>query len=349
MTTPPARYVDQVAAAVLPLSALNQAIINDLDPEAGGISWWAHLDRARRILIGDYLIQLSDSTQLNLVEAVMHLELARHLWTEAGDELRTTGVRLTRRLTPAMEDRAVEESSHVVGFFRALGSVFDNLAGLTIGVAGLRVALLRAPYSHLRVTKNSPGGTLPECTAGRNEQIALHTAIKAALDKYPAGWDQWVIDMRNMLVHRARRMNWVYPDGRRTDLVMRPLPARPSSTDVEAMSGSGGHEHETLHESADTTMAGALDATVHLVQATASAAVHLWSRRRASPDLIVQPAEQWPKLTKGDGNCFVGWQPGTLPTDVKSIHLNPDTATRFAAAHLLDERRDQWQDQPRPT
>src|SRR5664279_2630906 len=114
-----ARYADQVTTAVLPLLGLGQQVLGDLDTEEGGITWWSDsLDAPRRILIADYLIELSGSCEANLVEAVMHLERVKQDWFAAGHDFQeaSRSLRGQKSLFPRTEraeNREVEATAHV--------------------------------------------------------------------------------------------------------------------------------------------------------------------------------------------------------------------------------------------
>jgi hypothetical protein len=347
-----ARYADQVTTAVLPLLGLGQQVLGDLDTEEGGITWWSDsLDAPRRILIADYLIELSGSCEANLVEAVMHLERVKQDWFAAGHDFQeaSRSLRGQKSLFPRTEraeNREVEATAHVAGFFRAIGSVLDNVAGLVVGVAGLRVKLVRADFTDLQLSADIPKGALAEGHAGRSEQLALVGAVRASIETFPDGWDRWAIDMRNTLVHRARRLTWQLSDPRRPDQFMRPLPTNPGQTDIESMARHGLLGADALHEHAADTMSGVLAATSRLVQQTASAAVQLWDRRRRSPSLIKQPREQWPVLRQGRETGFTGWNPGLMPQfgHGGALVVHPDRGTRLRSAKVMDDHRASWLD-----
>lgn len=179
-----------------------------------------------------------------------------------------------------------------------MGSVVDNLAGLVIGVAGLRTPITRADIGKLRLEKDTPLGLCPE-GPGRDEQLKLVAAMKNATTAGPNGWWQWTDDMRNTLVHRARRIEANMYDEDADPVMVRPLPRHPKQTDAEARARSGRALGEFLDEDADVTIAGILDAVTEMARATAGAAVATWNTRRQDPQLIPQPAEQWPTMKQG--------------------------------------------------
>lgn len=344
-----ARYADQVTNATRPLDALGRRVLGDLDVRDGGVSWWSDsLDAPRRILIADYLIELCSSTGANLVEAVMHLQRVKLDWAAVGNDFRdasqSQGKAALFPKTEAAENRELEATAHVGGFFRAVGSVLDNIAGLVVGVAGLQVKLVRSDLNDLQLSQEVPKGILPNGHSGRQQQLGLVGALRASIDTFPDGWDRWAIDMRNTLVHRARRLNWQLSDPSRPDQFMRPLPANPAQTDIESLARHELFGADALHEHAADTMSGVLAATARLVQQTTSAAGQLWDRRRSTPSLILQPREQWPVLKQGRETGFSGWNPGRLPDYANggAIVVHPDRGIRLRSAKVMNDDRTSW-------
>jgi hypothetical protein len=336
-------YRDDVRGAVLTLTALKEQMIADLDDVRGGIKWWVdHLDAGRRILTGDYLISLTDSTEANLVEAAMHARRVRELWFADTAWMRgkLRDARWTGRVSWERDERAtnrlVEADAHLGGFFRAVGSALDNVAGLVVGVAGLRRDIVRSDIRDLRLDRHAPAGCLEDGNPGRAEQVAAADAVRKAAMAGPPDWILWVDDMRNTLVHRARRLSLALHDQETQD-VMRPLPRHPAQTETESMVSSEKMAADRLDEHANDTLAGTLRATHGVVSATSGALVQLWQRRRAEPELIRQPAEQWPRLRQGRHASFPGFAPGLMPTyDDGFLVLNSAHGQRLRGALVLD-------------
>ena len=340
------RYAREIAPAVLAMSALRERMLADLDLKQGGIGWWSeHLGDPRRMLVGDYLIGLTDSTETNLVEAVMHLHQAKEGWYAAGTE--TTASTLAGRprypLSDRGRDREVENQAHAAGFFRAVGSVLDNLAGIVIGAAGLAKDIVLADLKHL-LSGNSVG-LIGEEGAGRTAQMALVSVLRDQIDAAPDGWFAWVDGTRNTLVHRARRVVWEVDDRSRGDGVFRPLARDPDQTAAEAMARTprDGAGREYLDEHALDTMAGTLQVVLSSTRAVAIEAGKLWDARRANPSLIVQPVAQWPRIARGKVTGFAGFDPGAgSRITVAALMLNPRLWRRMQAARLDDGRHGQW-------
>ncbi|MEU4825102.1 hypothetical protein AB0H37_24790 [Actinomadura sp. NPDC023710] len=344
------RYLDDVQPQLIALSGVEAQILADLDTANGGVAWWDHLDPARRIFIGDYLLSLLNSIEGNLTEAAMHRSKVIILWRRenawySGRVVRQRlGDEHWLKANEETENRRVEIDAHLGGFFRAIGSVMDNLAGLVIGVAGLKKDIVRASVLDLQLDKSAPKGVQADGVPGGNLQIACVDALKQAVEGGPPGWWPWVNAMRNTLVHRARRLAFSLPDNRRSSGFMRPLPQNPQQSDAESLARARRFPGNYLQEDAEDTLNGVMDVVLQVVRATASKAVDVWADRRSNPSLILQPAEQWPKL-EDQPLAFHGCAPGSLPRLSNTnifVMVSPDRGRRFQAAMLLDASRGQW-------
>jgi hypothetical protein len=177
----------------------------------------------------------------------------------------------------------------------------------------------------------------------------------------PDGWLQWALDFRNMLVHRGRRLEngqfvpklpQLYgPDG---ESVLRArrltyLPRNPSMSDVEVWretpmtSIRDPLEALVLTEDAAQTLGGLLDSTKAMISETAKLLIDVWKWRRDNPQILTQPAAQWPKgATTTPALVFQGYAPRSrdLSSSIASTH--PIVGRRFLAASLDDASRSQW-------
>ncbi|MFF9214017.1 MULTISPECIES: hypothetical protein [unclassified Streptomyces] len=345
-------YADEARTAIVALLALQEQFHNDLSTEHGGFEWWQdyQLTAGRRVLISDYLMSLPSSVETNLVEAVMHARQTKQLRHADGMQWRQRIRRPTANppwagRTERDDDRDVEISAHIAGFFRCVGSVVDNLAGLVIGVAGLRTQITRADVGKLRFEKETPSGLCPE-GPGREEQLMLVAVMKNATTSGPNGWWQWTDDMRNTLVHRARRIEVNMYDEKASPVMIRPLPRNPKQTDAEARARSGRSLGEFLDEDAGVTIAGILDVVIEMTRDTALAAVVTWNKRRQHPQLITQPVEQWPAMRQGPEVPFSGCNPTGLPRQRPGtiLAMNPNRARRLQAGKLTDADLQVWKD-----
>lgn len=328
-----------------PLDALWQLerqMLDDLDPERFGIGWWiGHIPDARtRILISDHLVDGVVDVAINLLEAHVHLSNWR--------ELRASGLqqRQWRRrpdgnwmLRPAEAPvemiPGVERDMHLVGFFRAVGSTLDCLSALIVGVGALQTSLRSAGWAGVKKQLAKP----------QHREAADALKVGDALTAGPTGWDQWGIDMRNMLVHRPRRM-WFNDVGgpfdvRKRDLLY--LPAQPAMSHVEGMLQAKrlGSPGSLTEEDADQTLAGIATSTSKVVQVLAERLLDLWERRREAPDLIPQPSKQWDDAPDDPG--FRGYgrlsPPKGRPGMEMMLAAKQGRRIQAAALHDHDRRR----------
>lgn len=241
-------------------------------------------------------------------------------------------------------NRLVEIEAHLGGFFRAIGSVLDNLAGIVIVVAGLSCNLVRADFRHLQLDKPATAGMLSDGD-GRRFQLALVDAVRTSVQTGPPGWQNWVEHMRNSLVHRARRLSFELTDrdGKGSLRVIRPLPRDPDQTDAESTARAQVFAADLIQQDAKITIDGLLALMDKVVADTTRAATAAWDERRNDPSVVRQPIAQWPKIKQGKQAGFEGFPPLGLPRlDFDSLHLHPSRATRFAAAKFRDGDRVLW-------
>jgi hypothetical protein len=89
---------------------------------------------------------------------------------------------------------------HEVGVVRALSGALDCAAGTTIGVVALPLNILKADFlGVLRYFERRPA----PATEGENYQYEFGRQLTQIIDRAgPAGWLDWVLNFRNMLVQR---------------------------------------------------------------------------------------------------------------------------------------------------
>jgi hypothetical protein len=315
-----------------------------------GVAWW-ELDPARSILIGDYLIGLMESAEANLTQAAMHLTRTRELWTAdsfaTSASMRSASARgqgIPGKPSEHDSNRRVEANGHVAGFFRAGGSALDNVGGIVVGIVGLRKPIVRASWADLKLSGALPVGPAPE-GPGRDLQVAVVDAVRAALTTGPDGWSEWTMDLRHTLVHRASRLAMFISDPRQPDGFLRPFPLHPAQTQAESMAHTDRLGQDVVPEHGADTMAVILNCLIEVVSNTAANCVSAWQARRESPDLVPQPLQQWPRLAQGRESTFGGARPVKLPKLTQgTMMMNPTTLARMKAAQLLDSNRSTWKE-----
>lgn len=325
-----------------------------------GISWWAPGPGAtRRVLIGDQLFACATSTRDNLVEASLHwLEFLDYAEQESdmfADAVHVERgelvVRAPRRASP-IDDIVLEMSDlHLLGVARALSGALDCLAGVIIGVVGLKANILRADFAALRqrvlARLPAPGDE------GEHRQSAFAVQLESLIAAAgPQGWLEWVLDFRNMLMHRGRRLTTSQLVPRSTELygpdgrpilrarVVRQLPRDPGRSDVEVLRDP--YSPPVLTEDAPRTLEGLIESTRTLVDSAAVELHEVWQWRRANPAAISQPAEQWPAGLSTATTGFTGYAPGTATYSPSSWMSHPAVVKRLRTAALDDAARPAW-------
>jgi hypothetical protein len=325
---------------------LGDEIFGDLDVATYGIGWWKtypDLDSQIRILLSDYLLTCARAIPDNLVEARIELLELDHA-VEDFRKWMNRGVDSNNRSTVEPPISPYEELSnrrvrtHLAGALRAWGSALDCVAGCIIGVTGIPVDLVKADMHTAQesLRKHSPGNQLLE---------QLQTSLeKAETDAGPTGWRDWLLGMRNTVVHRGRRtVTWSGNLGAKEvlDFGLR-LPIAPDRTEVDAIILSGGVIAATF-EAPAADMLNELSKTVGTyINEACGLLTDLWSTRRADPRLLAQNPQQW-KQPKGliTLPSFRGF-PRLTPqaSMITSYGVSPEEDRRMRAAALRIDGND---------
>ena len=332
---------------------LERELLDDLDETTYGIGWWKpHPDDRRRILIADHLVRSTQSVRINLIEAGLHL-------LEYLDSSDRIAKRMSRVVSGDGElaypkplspyDLLPERFStlHVCGFFRALASALDCLAAVVIGVLAIPQPILRADL--LGLHRWLRGESHP-----RQTRLPIHTAFAIELEEItrragPAGWSEWILDYRNMLVHRGRRteLNILSLESHVLDSAGYPIPLvvptlllakDPHLSDVQAHLVSAVN---VIREDATGLLSAALESTRHLVDAVGASLLEKWMNRRAGKISVAQPSEQWPTLVMTH-KSFEGYSSAKLAISSDAMMTAPSGLERLRAACLDSKSRSLW-------
>jgi hypothetical protein len=216
-------------------------------------------------------------------------------------------------------------------------------------VAAIPFAIQRTSYGELLrlLRKANAAGRLKQA---QGDMLSSVLAYEDAAG--PPGWSRWLRDFRNMNVHRGRRLTANHlvkrrpvllgPSGQpvlRADVVT-VLPTVPGCSDVQAMLNSSDAQ---LTEPALTTLGGLVGTTRYFANALAGDLVALWRRRRNDPNLLAQPAEQWPRLKPRSATRFCGFEPGTAPSTADGAVSSETLLKRLQAAALDTRNRGRWE------
>lgn len=291
-----------------------------VDEDRFGIGWWkgyCDLGTSRRLLIGDYLIEVSEAIQTNLLETRLHLSAFR---------ASLENVPATPFLTnPLSQLHATFAEMQTAGMLRAAISTVDCVAAAAIGVLGLPLLIKRGDLGTVQVWLRDKAPKL-QPSVSLTFQVAKLQAIVDAFERSPSGWLRWATTYRHAFVHRGRRTRTWHPG------VGLRLAGEPDRSEVE--SRLAGPYPESLHEPAMVTLEGVM---ANLQGAAVEACTILraaWQERRADPAMIVQPKEQWKDSPPIEaGVPFKGFAPREL-VPVHAVVVHPKEERRMRAAAL---------------
>ncbi len=318
-----------------------------------GIGWWApDPGTSRRILIADQLSCCLASAAGNMTEAALH-------WLEYLDASDRDSSRLAHAvkilpggpsIVPPRPRCASEQllpdllRMHQAGMIRAIASALDCFAGVIIGVAALPQSILKADFKQARAVLARIDGS---ASAGAKVQAGFAVRLERGIAATgPLGWLDWTLDLRNMLVHRGRRMELgqylpitpvlLGPDGNPAPRARRVshLPRDPGRSDIEVFIDRPWEM--VLHEEESVTLKGLMHSTVHLLETAASDLLDVWRWRRAHPHDLRQPMDQWRSGPSKQSTGFEGYAPGSLPLEPSMGIMPPKTARRFHSAAVDD-------------
>ncbi len=341
-------------------SSLETEILNDfVEHQPYGIGWWAPAPgTSRRILIADQLSCCLASVAGNMTEATLH-------WLEYLDVSERDSARFAHAvkmlssgpvIDPPRPRCACEQLApdlvrmHQAGLIRAIASALDCLAGVIIGVAAWPQSILKADFKQARTVLARIDGS---ASAGTKAQADFAALLESAIaDAGPQGWLDWTLDLRNMLVHRGRRIELGQylpitpvlsgPDGRSAPRARRVshLPRDPGRSDIEVFIDT---PWVVLHEEEARTLQGAMNSTVLLLEAAAGHLLDLWQWRRSHPGDLLQPAVQWKNGPSKESTGFNGYAPDSPRLKPSMGMMHPTMARRLKAAAVDDAARAQWE------
>ena len=342
-------------------ASLGREIFADFaEQQPYGIGWWAPgPGTSRRILIADQLSCCLASVAGNMTEASLHwLE-----YLDASDRDSAPSRRcredasrrpVHRPAAPAMPFRTARPRfcPNASGRFDPRGShplSTVSPASSSASPPCRKVFSRRISSKPAQCWLTSTARPVPGAKAQADFAARLEAAIAAA---GPHGWLDWTLDLRNMLVHRGRRIELgqylpitpvlLGPDGKPAPRARRVshLPRDPGRSDIEVFVDTPWNM--VLHEEETRTLRGLMNSTSLLLEAGARHLLDLWRWRRAHPGDLRQPADQWKNGPSKQSTGFNGYAPGSLPLEPSMGMMHPATARRFHAAALDDASRPQW-------
>jgi hypothetical protein len=353
------RFHSAIGADVPSAGVIVREIFNDLDAQSHGILWWQSVPEQERILISDYLYQCADGIEVNLIEAQLHylewLDVRDRQNARLADVIsRTPYGELQQKYPPSIapiDDLPSKlEGMHICGFFRAIGSSLDCLAGVTVGVLGLNNNLRWSDIGTAELTLKK---LQLQGTPGSQVQIDFRDLFETAKKASgPEDWLAWASQYRNMFVHRGRRLafgGFAPRDVLLLDSEERVIPRvktqlhlakYPDKSDAEAFI----KKDVALNEDANITFKGIFKSTRDFLEILSERLVFVWQERRKDPFLIEQPATQWNMKIKPCN--FTGYDKNAEPLNYDEIMGNPTLHHRMLAAAVFDQHRSLWANSP---
>lgn len=335
---------------------LHELIFNDFDQKTYGIGWWKNyepsLDWKQRVLISDQLFKCVSTAEDNLIDLHLHFLEAQDCWEKYNSHVADSVTsnpdgKLIPNVRPpnALADLNINLTNiHIAGFFRAVGSIADCLAGAIVGVVGLRLDLKRADLErtrkHFQKEKNL---TILQKEFGEKLEAQIQEAG-------PDGWLSWAMQHRNMMVHRARRftmdthMIYSLPRPSSNSLIttkaFHHLVLNPELSDIEALVQND--LELLLGESAETTMRGILGSLQTFLDSCVVELAEIWKKRKADPFLIPQPAFQWREAPASATEKFAGYSPALMLPEYKEILSSGQMLFRMKSASLDRDEIKRW-------
>lgn len=362
-------FAEQLGVQIESARLLVSQLVMDLDSSTLGLHWMApQPGTRRRILISDHILQCAASVETNVVEAELHrLELAdaserdsdRFVGAvQAGD--RHARIKMPERVSALDDLQARLRELHAAGLFRAIGSALDCLGAVIVGLLAFPRPLLRTGLNDARrALEYTPDPPYERGDVLRHEFArGLSDAIAAA---GPAGWLDWAVDYRNMLVHRGRRfeMAQFMPVGGQLHgvqgetfvpvRVVHQLARDPACSDMEAFVAlSKTHVlaptsvKPVLEEPGSVTLEALVQSVSFVLARACELLLEVLEARRVDPAVFDQPSSQWASVPSGPLDRFDGYEPGTAEFGVDQLVANPLFRTRLAAASLLGQASLNW-------
>jgi hypothetical protein len=274
------------------LRALAERLDADFTVESYGYEQFSSLGDIRlRAVVSDQLLRTAHAIVDNLLAAGLHRERL--------DELVGGGRTMSKGVEAAvvLRDGAGIDIA-LTGFFGALPSALDCLAGVAIAVARLPKSITKADINDLGplTAKQLAKGT----AAQQKTWNDLATLVAAQEAFPPPGWFDWLMAMRNLLTHRARQqrvlLQRTIEAGGPQLAVVTDTPAdvaatwrfdlhlrrRPSLPDMQDFTLPGPPNNLWIGERATDTVAGVLLLASELIDGVSEHLLDVWQQTEAS-------------------------------------------------------------------
>jgi hypothetical protein len=307
--------LDGLGVAHKHLRALEERLDGDYTVHVYGYEQSADLGDVRlRAVVSDQLLRTVHVVGDNLLAAGLHRERLGELAGEG------------RTMPKGPDAVAVLRDSSAIdmaltGFFGAVPSALDCLAGVATAVSRMPKSITKADINDLR-----PLGPEQQATGTPTQQQAwsdLAVLADAQRTALPSGWFDWLMAMRNLMTHRARQerilLQQTVEKGEPQLVVVTDTPSdvtdtwrfdlhlrkRPSLPDMQDFTMPGAITDLWIAERATDTVAAVLLLAAGLVEALAERLLDIWNQAAAAPTDYPAPAAAWARAPE-PGPSFDG-------------------------------------------
>lgn len=363
-------YERRVEPATALLDSFAAEVLQDLDEQVGGISWWdGQIDFRRRVVLSEYLIDSVNGAAEALLDSSLQAQThrealfaddawLRRVWSEvaeSGSSSNQDFIKAMQRDGAARRrERQIDSSAtHSIGhMLRAL----DCLAAAILIVGAVPQGVRRTDWKDVvkLAEQCRDGRTTPKleplASPGRELQVELFGHVLRDAEHGPEDWLAWLSATRNSRIHRGARIQWhlLYGDRRRAQGLLRPFPPNPDLTDVELMSRRPAGSTDDVFDSVRLVkhsaemVDGCLGSIASFVVELAEALRSCWDARRSAPAVLCQRGAQWQDLERVAHLQFAGY--GKDPQLIgNEMHVGTELAKRLKSAHVMDAQRSRWE------
>lgn len=297
------------------LRALEERLDRDYAADTYGYGQFSDLGDVRlRAVVSDQLLRTVHAIGDNLLAGCLHRECLGELAGEG-----RTMPKGPDAVSVLRESTAIDIA--LTGFFGALPSALDCLAGVAIAVSRLPLSITKGDIKDLKplkVGKRARGTPVQQRTW---DDLASLVAAQRTLP--PQGWFDWLMAMRNLMTHRARQerilLQQTIDAGHPQLAVVTDTPSdvtntwrfdlhlrkRPSLPDMQDFTKPGSLSDLWIAERAIDTVAALLMLVGNLVEAVAERLLDIWQNSETSPSDYPSPRAVW-ALAPEPGPSFDG-------------------------------------------
>ena len=346
------RAVDSLGLRLDDMRRLHDLLADALSADVGGFEQFATIEPfAVRAIASDLVLTAADAVETNLGEAALHARAY-------SDHVGPNGRRMPGPDSSESDDLAsLRAESEIVGFFRAIGSALDCLSAVAIGMLRLPERLQRADAALLA------GGLdrlLERGLPGPDEQAAWAQRLADLISEERTaepGWLEWLVEMRNRVIHRGRQLSTWLPRPVAQDrpplyvrtqtdpaYLMRFEPhlrRKPWLPEIEALRQEAATEGHWFAEPTSTTFAGLLERVDGLSERVSRLLIECWQTPPGQMGNWAQPSTQWAAVEGGPpwrlerAAQFRGFDPAYAIPPVTSMRVSGRDVTRLIIAERL--------------